>query len=453
MLVISGSLIGCKTTTTTETTAAETTAAATETTAAATTAAATTASPVLGIPLKWFTMTAMSPTTESIKGWEDIGGGKVTIEEQGYEGYRDKLLIEWAAGGQSYDVVGVSDEWIADFVEPGYLFALDDFIAATDSTYDFNDFIKAPIELVSQYPQSTGKKYTIPYLTFSLVLAYNTKMFKEAGIVDENGNAKPPKTMAEFIEDLKLLTKPEKNQYGFAPLFLKGETVTIQYEHWHRVFTGLGGVLDANNKPQVGTPESIAALEFMSEILKYSPPGALNFRDFEVTTSIKTGQAAMEFIWGAFGADLLNEKDNPEAKNIAFAPTPESPITGTPMPMGAAWGFGIPANAKDPAASWEFVKFMSTKEIQTQELDKGTGTFGAGPTRTSVFDSDIAKSKPWMVTQGQVLPFTGYRPHLPQWTEISVIISDEVSAALAGQKSAADAMAAAQQKIETLMAK
>ena len=54
------------------------------------------------------------------------------------------------------------------------------------------------------------------------------------------------------------------------------------------------------------------------------------------------------------------------------------------------------------------------------------------------------------MTQAKLLPHTGYRPHLSEWTQISAIISDEVSAALSGRKDADAAMNDAQKKIENL---
>jgi len=55
-----------------------------------------------------------------------------------------------------------------------------------------------------------------------------------------------------------------------------------------------------------------------------------------------------------------------------------------------------------------------------------------------------------LVTQAKLLPHTGYRPHLSEWTQISAIISDEASAALSGRKDADVAMNDAQKKIEAL---
>lgn len=61
-----------------------------------------------------------------------------------------------------------------------------------------------------------GKMYLAAVSSQVYGLAYNKDMFKAAGIVDENGEAKPPETLDELREDAKLLTNPEKKEYGIA---------------------------------------------------------------------------------------------------------------------------------------------------------------------------------------------------------------------------------------------
>lgn len=64
------------------------------------------------------------------------------------------------------------------------------------------------------YGMLDGKKYTIPYSAVMRGLVYNKEMFKAAGLVDENGEAKPPVTWDEVREYAKILTNPEKKEYG-----------------------------------------------------------------------------------------------------------------------------------------------------------------------------------------------------------------------------------------------
>ena len=59
-----------------------------------------------------------------------------------------------------------------------------------------------------------GKMYIMAVASQVYGLAYNKDMFKEAGIVDENGDAKPPRTINEVREVAKKLTDNSKQKYG-----------------------------------------------------------------------------------------------------------------------------------------------------------------------------------------------------------------------------------------------
>lgn len=61
---------------------------------------------------------------------------------------------------------------------------------------------------------SGGKTYRVPISATTRGLMYNKDMFKAAGIVDENGEAKAPATYEELREDAKKLTDESARKYG-----------------------------------------------------------------------------------------------------------------------------------------------------------------------------------------------------------------------------------------------
>lgn len=58
------------------------------------------------------------------------------------------------------------------------------------------------------------KVYALPFGMTTRGLIYNKDMFKAAGLVDENGEAKPPRTFEEVREYAKVLTDTSKQEYG-----------------------------------------------------------------------------------------------------------------------------------------------------------------------------------------------------------------------------------------------
>lgn len=76
-------------------------------------------------------------------------------------------------------------------------------------------------EIVDKYEKAftlgwkiEDKVYSIPFSTSTRGLIYNKDMFREAGLVDENGEPTPPKTLDELVEYAKKLTDKDNNKYG-----------------------------------------------------------------------------------------------------------------------------------------------------------------------------------------------------------------------------------------------
>ncbi len=83
-----------------------------------------------------------------------------------------------------------------------------------------------------------GKAYSTPNKAITCGLLYNKDMFIAAGIVDENGEAKPPVTYDELREYAKLLTNPEKKQYGI--IFPGKSSSFFPYEVQYPMMSSVG---------------------------------------------------------------------------------------------------------------------------------------------------------------------------------------------------------------------
>lgn len=91
--------------------------------------------------------------------------------------------------------------------EEGKIVAIDDMPGGEEflAEYNENDYANFTVN---------GKAYKVPYGATTQGLIYNKDMFKKYGIVDENGEAKPPKTLAEVREYAKIMTNPAEREYG-----------------------------------------------------------------------------------------------------------------------------------------------------------------------------------------------------------------------------------------------
>lgn len=97
---------------------------------------------------------------------------------------------------------------VAEYSEQGYIVPLDDLKGGKELIESRKEFL---IEGKQVYK---GKTYSLPYATTTRGLIYNKDMFKAAGLVDENGEPTPPKTIAEVREYAKKLTNKSKGEFG-----------------------------------------------------------------------------------------------------------------------------------------------------------------------------------------------------------------------------------------------
>ncbi len=122
--------------------------------------------------------------------------------------YDQQLSVAFQNGAQP-DLVLVRPTNIAEYAEKGYLTPLDEIPGIAETVENSN------ATLVTGENAWGGKLYMIPMEARTVGLAYNKDLFVAAGIVDENGEAKPPATFEEMVECAKLLTDESKQQYGF----------------------------------------------------------------------------------------------------------------------------------------------------------------------------------------------------------------------------------------------
>lgn len=153
-----------------------------------------------------------------------------------------------------------------------------------------------------------GKIYTVPHEMVTYGLVYNKDMFKEAGIVDENGEAKPPKTYAEMVEYAKKLTDSTKKQYGIIfPVKWGGWTTTdVVYPAF--VSTGINSGYDR----KTGTFDYSGIAPIMKAIMQIKHdgsyyPGAESLDNDPARAQFSEGRVGMKFS-GSYDVGVFNNQ-------------------------------------------------------------------------------------------------------------------------------------------------
>ena len=317
---------------------------------------------------------------------------------------------------------------------------LDELIAADPEGQAFiDDFIDG--FMLDSYVD--GSIYSIPFQRSTMVMYYNKDAFREVGLDPDA----PPATWDELVEyGLKLTNENRKGvglalnsgsaQWGFTGFSLQNCTNGV-------------GLMSADGKHiYFNTPENVEALQFWLDLQnKYEimNKGIVQWTD--LPTQFLAGEVAM--IYHTTG-NLTNIKNNATFDfGVCF------------LPAGRQWGaptgggnFYITNGISEERqqAAWKFIKFCCSTERAAQwSIDTGYVA-----TRESCYETQLLKdyyaSFPQALVAYEQLQYA--QPELTTYSaaEMWRILNDNIQAAVTGEMTAEEALEAAQEQGEELLA-
>ena len=281
--------------------------------------------------------------------------------------YETILKTEFVAG-DAPDIITLNNGGQAPtFESEGAVIPLNPFIKK--SNYSLSDFFPAALDMFV----SNGTVYGIPRDQSPLVLYYNPKMFKQAGI------SGPPKTWAELLADAKKLTNPAKKVYGIVN--------TPQEPRWAQFVYQAGGSVMNNSMTQMtlNTPAALKGFSFFVNL--YRSGVAAQPSDVGATwggQALGMGHAAMTFE-GAWAIPYL--QDTYPNTPFAIATLPKGPVNNLSLDFPTAWA--ITKDCKHPEQAWEVIQYL-TGAGQAQWVEQG----GLVTVRKSLIDMPYYKEHP-----------------------------------------------------------
>jgi len=317
---------------------------------------------------------------------------------------------------------------------------LDDLIAADPEGQAFvDDFIDG--FMLDSYVD--GQTYSIPFQRSTMVMFYNKDAFKEVGLDPEA----PPANWTEMVEYAQKLTNDKR--YGVGIALNSGSA------QW--AFTGFSlenctngvGLMNPNGKEvYFNTPENIEALQLWLDLQnKYNcmAPGIVQWTD--LPTQFLAGEVAM--IYHTTG-NLTNIKNNATFDfGVCFMPAGRQ--YGAPTGGGNFYITNGISEERQQAA-WKYIKFMCETERAAQwSIDTGYVA-----TRNSCYETELLKdyyaSFPQALVAYEQLQYA--QPELTTYSaaEMWRILNDNIQAAVTGELTAAEAMEAAQEQGDELLA-
>ncbi|AXK51998.1 sugar ABC transporter substrate-binding protein [Pseudomonas protegens] len=391
-------------------------------------------------------MQRLSKTFESQH--PDIQLNWVVLEENVL---RQRLTTDIATQGGQFDVLTIGMYEAALWGAKGWLQPMQDLPAA----YDLDDVFPSVREGLSV----KGTLYALPFYAESSMTYYRTDLFQAAGL------SMPERPTWEQIGAFAArLNKPEQEQYG---LCLRGKagwgenmalitTLANSYgarwfnEQWQPEFTG---------------PEWKNALTFYVDNMKKSgPPGASSNGFNENLALFNSGKCAIWVDASVAGSFVTDQSQSKVAQQVGFTYAPHQ-VTDKGSAWLYSWSLAIPASSKAKDAAKTFTTWATSKEYAALVAEKdGIANVPPG-TRASTYSQAYMSAAPFARITLESLkavdpskptlkpvPYIGIQlVTIPEFQAIGTQVGKLFSAALIGQTTVDQALAAAQQSTEREM--
>jgi len=391
---------------------------------------------------KQLTVAAMAgPEADALKqaalDYEAQTGVHLNIAEFPYANLFDKEMIDLNARTGAYDLIMLDDPWFPIFASKQFLTELTPLLQKRGQNGPDSDFVETSIALC-RHPYQTGSLYALPYVGNSQLFFYRKDLF-------EKHSLNPPATWDDVLTAAKTIQEKESGSgmYGYVMRAAQGNAAVADFMP---IFWAFGGeMFDSSGKPTVNSPEGIAALDFMVQMGKYSPPGYAGFNAEEVGAHLLQGTAAMSINWPVWITKFDDPTKSKVIGKIEFTTLPSARKPGQ-AEIGN-WLIAIPRASQNVEAAIDFLVWATTAEQMKRSALRGNP-----PTRKSLFrDAELVAKFPVYPAQMRSLETSRPRPRTPQWNEIENVFGIFLSKANSGALSPADAMNQANAEIEKIV--
>ena len=364
---------------------------------------------------------------------------------------RQRLTTDIATQGGQFDVLTIGMYEAALWGAQGWLEPMTDLPA----TYAIEDVFPSVRDGLSV----NGTLYALPFYAESSMTYYRTDLFKEAGLTMPEHP-----TWEQIAGFAKQLNKPDKEQYGIC---LRGKA------GWGENMALIGTVANAYGarwfdekwQPEFTGPEWKNALNFYVNTMKESgPPGATSNGFNENLALFNSGKCAIWVDASVAGSFVTDKTQSKVADHVGFTFAPHQ-VTDKGSAWLYSWALAIPTSSKAKDAAKTFSTWATSKEYGALVAEKdGIANVPPG-TRNSTYTDAYLQAAPFAKVTLESLktanpkdptlkpvPYVGIQlVTIPEFQAIGTQVGKLFSAALIGQTTVDQALAAAQQSTEREM--
>lgn len=373
-----------------------------------------------------------------VKDYEAKTGIKVTVIQEPWGTFGNRVTAEWAAKGTAWDLVIGDSQWLGQGATQGHYVDLTDFMKSNgiDKTVT-----PATLQYYGEYPAGSGKYWAYPTEGDANGWAYRKDLFENkdemaAFKAKYNYDLAVPKTWKELMDIAQFFTRKDKGLYGVAIYTQKDyDAITMGFQN---VFFSYGADwYDKDYKVEgaANSDAAVKALEYYKQLYDCcSAPGLSNAFFQETNDAFTSGQAVMTMNYFAFFPALANKSTNKFADTTGYFVMPKGPDG---KQFAALGGQGMSINsyiAKDRQdAAFAFLKWFAQEDVQAKWADLGGYTCNINVLKSDKFNKIAPFNAAFADTMNFVKDFT----NIPEYGQMLPVIQAALSNYVVGGKGTA----------------
>ncbi|WP_299954852.1 sugar ABC transporter substrate-binding protein [uncultured Roseobacter sp.] len=364
----------------------------------------------------------------------------VTLEENVL---RSRVTTDITTKGGQFDIMTIGMYETPIWGANGWLVPLDDLSAE----YDAADILPAMAGGLSH----EGTLYAAPFYGESSMIMYRTDLMEKAGM------EMPDAPTWEFVrEAAAAMTDRDADINGIC---LRGKAGWGEGGAFITAMSNSFGArwFDMDWNAQFDTEAWANTLNFYKGMMDESGPAGYATNGFNENLSLfNQGKCGM-WIDATVAASFVTGGDSTVADSVGFALAPDTGL-GKRSNWLWAWALAVPAGTQQEAEAKQFIEWATSKDyIELVAENEGWANVPPGA-RTSLYENPEYQKVPFaQKTLDSILsadptdstvepsPYVGIQfAAIPEFAGIATEVSQEFSAAYAGQQSVEDALAKAQ---------
>ena len=365
----------------------------------------------------------------------------VTLEENVL---RQRVTTDITTKGGAFDIMTIGMYETPIWGSNGWLVPLDDLSA----DYNVGDLLPAMAGGLSH----DGTLYAAPFYGESSMVMYRTDLMAKAGLEmpaapSWNFIAKAARAMTDRSNDINGICLRGKAGWGEGGAFITAMSNSFG-ARW----------FDEDWNAQFDTREWSDTLNFFVNMMSDAGPAGYATNGFNENLSLfQQGKCGMWIDATVAASFVTNPNNSTVADSVGFALAPDNGM-GVRSNWLWAWALAIPAGTQKEAAAKQFIEWATSNGyIELVAANEGWANVPPGA-RTSLYENPNYKDIPFAkMTLDSILsadplnstvdpsPYVGIQfAAIPEFAGIATDVSQEFSAAYAGQQSIDEALAKAQ---------